>query len=1452
MRTVNFRLLGLLMLVTAVLGAAAYSVHGYQVKRHADVLLREANLAKEREDWNGAIDYLERYVMLVPENNVGPLAELGLLQADARRVGQAFRTLENVLRQDASRGDVRRRLVQVAIAIGRFPDARHHLDVLLKESHDDSELFGLKAQCQAAMREYPEAAASLAQAIEKSPEHVEYSAQLASLLHGPMKDPMQAFTVLDKMVAENPELPMAYVIRGSYRLEHRNDIPASAAAIPSESDDESAVQAADATSPENGTPLDNEAVVLKAALADARQALVLAPDDEAVLVFALRCLLANDQRDEAGALAQRAMDLHPKNPFVYAALAEIELKKGDRDQAVTWFQRGLEAIPNEHNLLWNLSNVLIEDKQIPEAEKNLDKLRALGYPRPPIACLEARILIQQGKWFDASKRLEGVRASLAEWPELSKDADLRLGICYEQLGRTDLQLTAYRRAANVDSRWVPARLGVAGALLSVGRIDEALEEYQQIAALPSAPASVLAQLSRLMILVNLRRDPSDRDWNTPRRLLDRLEEIDRESTAVPVLRTEILLGLGEDQKAEDLLIAARDSSPKTLEFWLGLMALAERRGDATRAEQFLDEAQAAVGDSAQIRLARARHLVYRQRSEAKDSLRELAKATEGLTKDEQTALYAGLAGWTLAIGDFDETERLCTLVADEQATNLRVRLLLFELAFRAGRTEAMERVLTQVEKIEGQGPLWNYGKAVQFSVLAQRDKQPEKYELAKGHLKDARIARPDWSPLPLLLARINDAQGEEDVAISNYSQAIELGEQDPSVVSRAVALLYQRRRFAEADRLIRTLQERQSPFSSEMTRLATEISLRLNDRERALALVTKAASASKDQNEHIWAGRVLSALGKNEEAETSMRRAIELDDTAAAAWVALIQHLGRTLQIQKAEAALVEAETKIKPEEAPLALAQALESIGRLEEAEAKYKAALEQTPDEIPLVRRLGDFYVRHRKVQDAEPLFQRVVNATEGATDDDRAWSRRNLALVLIAKGNPEALKDALKLVDENLTLAPTSDVDLRAKAMVKALMPEPAAKREAAEIFEKILADERSQAAEGTAESRFVLVQLYMSLRDESKAISHMRKLMAAQGDEPRYIAYYIQFLMTRNEIGEAELWLNRLAKIAPQGFTTLVLGTEIQFLRRRYDDLLNSISSYVSSSTGKEANQEERTRLAATLLETYGNRLKQPMGAQGADAAPEENWSARFMERAGELLRGYTEARPQDTLALAAFYGREGRHDESLDLLEKEVLTARPEKIAAVSATLLESAAATKEQFLRTEQLLQVALEKNSRPLVLILALADLQNWWEKYDEAERSYREVLQAKSDNVAALNNLALLLALRGRDGREALALIEKALKIAGPNPALLDTRATVYCLALGDPRRAADDLSRALKRRPDAATYFRQALIELRLGNVEGARQSFAKGTELGLQITRLHPLERPLFRQLETELR
>jgi tetratricopeptide (TPR) repeat protein len=1475
MRIVNIRFLGLMLLAIALISVAAYAFHEFQARRQADALLREARLAKDKGELDLAIDYLDRYVALVPRQSLEALAELGLLQAQTGRIGEAYGTLEAVLRKDTSRGDIRRKLVEVALSLRRFPDAQFHVDLLCSAGPVDAELLALRAQCQIGLEDYPAAVASLREALALAPDRLDDSARLAALLESRMKQPSEAMDVLDEMLSRNPEAARAYVIRGSYRLLRRQAPTRRAPAEAASDDDVSTTASADSGAAEydptqrvaplvvredegsetvdpaaGAAALPTELGALEAALEDARRALELAPEDSDVIAFAVNCLLANGRGDEAGELALRGVALNPKNAPLYVLLAEFELQKGHRDDAATWLKRGFEAAPREGDLLFNLTQLFLDAGQSTDAAKALEALQQIAYPKPRVGYLEARLEIKKGEWFEAANRLEEIRPELVAWPELSKRADLFLGQCYAELGRFDLQSTAFRRASRVDPLWIPARLGVANALLAAGQVKSALAEYQAIVALPQAPASVAIQLARLLILSNLARNPSQQDWDRPKELLDRLDTIVPDSDEVAILRAEILVARGDIPAAERLLSEARDRAPEKQSLRLALASLAERSGDAARAAEILDEIEQSTGDSVELRLARARQLVGQQGAEAREKLHQLAESVDAFNAGDRSRLYSGLAEWTLAIGDFDESKRLVRLVVRQQPANLGAQLLLFDLGLRSEDSSVLKEALADVRRIEHEGPLWHYGEAVRLAVAAKSSNDRSLYDRAVEHLTSAKVKRPNWSRVFFLLGQIAEAEGKEEIALSYHLEAIKFGERNPGVAARAVALLYQRHRFPEADRVIRLLQEQQVPFSNEMMRLATEISLKLSDNVQALALATSAAASSKDPAEHIWAGRVLSTLGQADAAEKSFRQAIELDESAPAAWVALIQHFGRSGQMPKADATLAEARERIDSAGEPLA--EALESIGRIEEAESSYKAALLASPDELLLVRRLAEFYVRQRKFNEAEPLLTRLLEDRERVTGEDRMQCRRNLALALLARNDKSSRKQAQSLIDENLAANPKSDADQRTKAMLLALSPERASRFQAVERLEKYLGEEQSgAAAEGSAEARFVLATLYVDLGEPAKAAGHLRTLMmATRGEEFRYLAYYVRFLIQRNEIREAEVWQSQLEKLFPQEIATLALAADLAFARERYGEILSRVDPFLANAQWTEAEKLERTRLVASLLEANADRLKKVAADKPERAAAAEEWAPQYLKRAEALFRGDSGELPKNALAEAAFYGRTGRYSEALDLLEKNWSGARPEELFAVTTTLARSATATKEDFARAAQVLNKALEKQDRPAGLVLALANLQNWGEEFAEAEKLYREVLEKEPGNAGTLNNLAILLALRGSGGREPLRLIEKAIELAGSNPGLLDSRATIY-LALGDARRAADDLAQALKGRPSPGSYFRQALAEARLGQRDAAQESLAKASQLGLRIEELHPLERPIFRQLQSEL-
>ena len=152
----------------------------------------------EEKNLDEAIRLLESYLRLVPKDRKEQL-HLGLLYAEkpddaasslrrdvrVKNPSAAFITLEEVLRtadDSLSQEELhkaRRKLVDMAMLVGRAPDAETHLAVLMKETPDDPELLELDGQILVIRKQDEEACEQFRRAIEMSPPQIDSYVLLA-------------------------------------------------------------------------------------------------------------------------------------------------------------------------------------------------------------------------------------------------------------------------------------------------------------------------------------------------------------------------------------------------------------------------------------------------------------------------------------------------------------------------------------------------------------------------------------------------------------------------------------------------------------------------------------------------------------------------------------------------------------------------------------------------------------------------------------------------------------------------------------------------------------------------------------------------------------------------------------------------------------------------------------------------------------------------------------------------------------------------------------------------------------------------------------------------------------------------------------------------------------------------------------------------------------------------
>jgi len=411
-RNVNARVFSVLLGTALVLGTSIHFLHAHQMRQNASALARQARRALAQGDLGKAASYLERYLTFEPDDTEA-LAQLGQvcygLADGPQGRAQALQLLEQVLRREPLRRDLRRRVVSLAIDQYLFHDALGHIEKLLETAPESEkgELEHLRGWCQDSLGQHEEAVASFRQAVQYAPAQVSSYVLLAEVLGERLGQSEEAGKVMNALVAANPRSAEALLARAFF-LQAREDADGAAR--------------------------------------DMVHARTLAPARSDLAVAAADLARQRGNLDEARALLQQSLAVQPRAANLYAALAEVQRCAGRPADAVTCLRQGVKELPEAADLLALLADLLLDTHDLSEAEALVVRLRKLDALPAQTAYLEARILMEHGKWNAAVAKLEGVRPLLAEVPAWASQVEICLGQCHEKLGDVKHQLANCRQA----------------------------------------------------------------------------------------------------------------------------------------------------------------------------------------------------------------------------------------------------------------------------------------------------------------------------------------------------------------------------------------------------------------------------------------------------------------------------------------------------------------------------------------------------------------------------------------------------------------------------------------------------------------------------------------------------------------------------------------------------------------------------------------------------------------------------------------------------------------------------------------------------------------------------------------------------------------------------------------------------------------------------------------------
>ena len=931
MKQINRRLLiGIIVLAMATVGGI-YALHRYQLYRNAGGLAKLARLRLTEGRKAEAMELFSRYVFFRP-NDADAHAELArlvleetpLTEINRRDVGRVYNVLETAVRKNPDDDELRQRLAEFLLWMGRPGDAKQHLQVLLARApaldqlakadnptEADNAEDGAEADGDSSAKEeakpqrldpvairvmlsrslagagnFDEAMNIAAELIGFNVSNRTFDPQrnpvpgaseayiiLATIMDEKLNDPETTTTVLEQLVRNNPKEPAGWLAMARWNR-HRGD--------------------------------------LKAAARSAGKAMELTPDDPVPLMVACEVALGSRDFERAAELSRAGLERFPNDDRVYRTVAAVEMQRQNPDEAILLLRQGLVKMPDNPALLMMLADAVFQKGDIPEVETIITRLQSrLGNTNPMVTLLEARVLLSRQRWLQAKQKLEELRPLVAESAEVTRQVDLYLGQCFEQLGQFDEQLEANRRVLSEDVTSLAARVGAAAALSAAGKTEEALQEFEMVASAfaPERLASfpqVWTPLLQLRVSEQMKRPAADRDWSRVDGLIDQLQESkDISDSQLALIRADVLVRKDETDAAIALLAKSAKTAPGDAQIRSSLAVLSLRTKGAEAARAVLDGVPEELRDNPGILLVDAQIAAREPGKEAAARLAEIEQRALTLPFDQAGRLLSGLASIQLGMGKRADAERLLTLLLEKTPDDLRARSTLFELAREEGTYEKARAAADWIAKVSGATSPQSRLAEASVQILAVRDSQRAKirrnqtrFELsadertrldeARNLLIEAENDRPGMFQIQQRFAEIDSLKGDIPSAIDRLQRAVRLSPANPVLVRQLVSLLYASNRVDEAQRTLEAL----GPDGLDgLERISAEMEMRSGKFDEAVALAERSVSSdSKDASDLLWLGQLLERSGKQEQAGEVLERAVAAAPERMDAWLALFSH----------------------------------------------------------------------------------------------------------------------------------------------------------------------------------------------------------------------------------------------------------------------------------------------------------------------------------------------------------------------------------------------------------------------------------------------------------------------------------------------------------------------------------------------------------------------------------
>jgi cellulose synthase operon protein C len=1449
----NYRLLIGTAVGFVVASVMVYGLWKFQINRNASSLTKAAEEFEAEGNHHDAADAYGNYLSIRPDDDAVRLKYANAWgdvteddNVSPEDFGRGVLVMEETVRSLPDEKTLQKRLVDMYVKIRRYQDAIDHLNYMLAKYPDDAELQVLRTECLTQLGSNAEALTSALKLIgydEKTdsfdvkkaiaPNNASSYATAANLVRSQLHKPELADRIMDQSVKVNPDSADAILARGKYCLAYDQG--------------------------EKGHR-------------DFEKAYKLKPDNADVLL-AIGGLALNDKKvDLASRYLNEGKKKYPDDPRFYQSLASLAMQDEKYDEALDIVNEGLKAVPGQkgQGLLLFKADLQFIQNNLADVKNTVEAMRQARFRPELIDFQEARILLAQGKWNDASNALKRLRPKLSDFGGLATQMDIQLAVCYEKLGMSDEAKKAYDLVLQQD----PTNKRALGGK----------QRIEAIMRMPTANSSGTQDVEK-HIQEMLAKPKAEQNWTEIDKQMDQVaDSMHLEGVARDLFWENFNLMRENYPAAYQNLIDARKKDPKDIRVQLAAIQLLQRDPSKgpDKAMQLLDRVVTQFGDHSPERLLRADILIAQKGKAMKDQAADssagagassasnlddlkaqLNKVAEGIDDwgvDEKIELWNGLAARFMAMGMKNEATTYLNKVTDIRPDELPTRLTLFAMALESGDDAGMRDAQQKILDLVGSKNhnTWLYTEARrQLSLIRRGDLGKESLADVRQMVDKAMQQRPDWFELHLVKAELEMMDDKDDKALEEFDKAEQLGRVSPQGIVQHVRLLLNRGQFEAAKKLVEQLPE--STREGALGQVYAEILQNSGEPEEAAKIGGKFRDIDpKDAGRQLWYGQLLARCSdaatlsdsKKEalivDAGKAFQRTVELDPDSPEGWMSLITWQALRKDADKSQAALKQAQLALGDDQLVGVLAKSDEILGRWFDAESMYRSAYDLNPDNLRIVQQLATFYLGPGyplpdKAARVTPLINKILHAgADGklpATDPGLMWARRTAAQILADTKDYKQLCKAENLLTSNLQNGKLSVEDQLKLAEILAPRSEPESRLKAISLLEKAAGAQKL-----SVENELMLGKLYFAVGDWSKCRRQMLQAVSRFPTSADVRIAYISMLLERGDkrnYEEAAQQLAKLKEVAPGDLRSLQLSVRL------------------AGKTGKQ--QEARAELLRFM-----SQIKDPKDISEKQLPMLGFLAGLFvdvsdLDNAEKIYRIVAEHDPEKNLNLAGFLGQNRDVGQSFDILGKSYA---PDKAETVIRTAVAVVRARRDEIgdkydAKVQAWLDRALLENPDSIPLLMLQAEFSDCQKRYDDAAGIYRKLLQRQDltgvTRAIVLNNLAYLVVLADT-GSQADAdpkkLIDEASEILGPTTDILDTRSAIE-IAQKEYQKAIRDSELAVTDNPSPSKYFHLAVAHLYAGENKAAIEAWDKATELGDIKKDLNRLEYDRFEEVKTKI-